>query len=97
MDGMDVCGTPRNPFRHGPQNHFLYCPLHRGLRVGNHAPHGLLPSPLAKRTHHSLTQPDISCANDTSKLSLLTGPQFASTLVPASPRSSCHARKCTPL
>src|SRR5438045_5498000 len=57
---------PRDPFRHGPQNHFLYfhCPLHRGLRVRNHASHGLLPSPPEKRTYHVLSQPDISCAND---------------------------------
>src|SRR2546426_8369304 len=57
---------PRNLLRHGPQNHFLdfHRPLHRGLRVGNHAPHGLLLSPHAKRTDHLLSQPDISCAND---------------------------------
>src|SRR5438046_9176397 len=59
---------PRDPFRHGPQNHFLYfhCPLQRGLRVRNHASHGLLPSPPEKRTYHVLSQPDISCANDMS-------------------------------
>src|SRR3989475_2779134 len=57
---------PRDPFRHGSQNHFLYFhrPLHRGLRVGNHAPHSLLLSPPAKRTDHLLSQPDISCASD---------------------------------
>src|SRR5207253_2047416 len=57
---------PGDLLGHSPQNHFLYFhrPLRRGLRVGNHAPHGLLPSPPAKRTHHLLTQPDISCAND---------------------------------
>src|SRR5207237_5113586 len=57
---------PRNLLRHGPQNHFLdfHRPLHRGLRVGNHAPHGLLLSPHAKRTDHLLIRPDISCAND---------------------------------
>ncbi|HEV7218751.1 MAG TPA: hypothetical protein VGN39_07740, partial [Terriglobales bacterium] len=38
---------------------------HRGLRVGNHAAHDLLPSPPAKRTYHVLSQPDISCATDT--------------------------------
>src|ERR1039458_6808436 len=50
-----------------PQNDFLYFhrPLHRGLRVREHASHGLLPSPPEKRTHHLLSQPDISCANDT--------------------------------
>ena len=44
---------PRDLLRHGPQNHFLYLhrPLHRGPRVGDHAPHGLLPSPPAKRTY----------------------------------------------
>ena len=34
--------------------------------VKEHALHGLLPSPPAKRTDHVLSQPDISCANDTS-------------------------------
>src|SRR6184192_3487087 len=42
-----------------------HCPLHRGLRVGNDAPHGLLLSPPAKRTDHLLIRPHISCANDT--------------------------------
>jgi len=56
---------PRNLLRHGPQNHFLHFhrPLHCGLRVTDHASHGLLPSPPAKRTDHVLSQPDISCAN----------------------------------
>src|SRR6266536_1745379 len=60
------CLPPRDPFRHRPQDYFLYfhCPLHRGLRVRNHASHGLLPSPPEKRTYHVLSQPDISCAND---------------------------------
>src|SRR6202043_350233 len=59
---------PRDLLRHGPQNHFLYLhrPLHCGLRVRHHAFHGLLPSPPAKRTLHLLSQPDISCANDSS-------------------------------
>src|SRR5438128_12540590 len=58
---------PRDPFRHGSQNHFLYFhrPFHRGLRVREHASHVLLPSPPAKRTDHLLIRPDISCANDT--------------------------------
>src|ERR1017187_4036476 len=58
---------PRDLLRHGPQNHFLYLhrPLHCGLRVRHHAFHGLLPSPPAKRTLRLLSQPDISCANDT--------------------------------
>src|SRR5713226_10493514 len=57
---------PGDLLSHSPQHLFLYfhAPLHRGLRVGNHAWHGLLPSPPAKRTHQLLTQPDISCAND---------------------------------
>src|SRR5258708_3875480 len=57
---------PRDPFRHGAQNHFLYFhrPLHCGLRVREHASHVLLPSPPEKRTDHVLSQPDISCAND---------------------------------
>src|SRR5436853_7596327 len=38
---------------------------HRGLRVREHACHVLLPSPPEKRTDHVLSQPDISCANDT--------------------------------
>src|ERR1035441_5873716 len=61
---------PRDLLRHGPQNHFLYLhrPLHCGLRVRHHAFHGLLPSPPAKRTDHLLSQPDISCANDTTHL-----------------------------
>src|SRR5438034_115881 len=68
------CLPPRDPFRHRPQNHFLYfhCPLHRGLRVRNHASHGLLPSPPEKRTYHVLSQPDISCANDTHRFGVLT-------------------------
>src|SRR5437899_12264196 len=40
---------------------------HRGLRVREHACHVLLPSPPEKRTDHVLSQPDISCANDTGK------------------------------
>src|SRR5712692_10766599 len=58
---------PGDLLGHGPQNYFLYfhCPLHRGLRVEVHASHGLLPSPPEKRTHHLLSHPDISCANDT--------------------------------
>src|SRR5205807_5438516 len=61
------CLPPRDLLRHGPQNHFLYFhrPLHRGLRVREHACHVLLPSPPEKRTDHVLSQPDISCANDT--------------------------------
>src|SRR5947207_9014677 len=61
------CLPPRDPFRHRPQAYFLYFhrPLHRGLRVKNHASHGLSPSPPEKRTDHVLSQPDISCANDT--------------------------------
>src|SRR6266853_5502521 len=57
---------PRDPFRHGSQNHFLYFhrPLHCGLRVREHASHVLVPSPPEKRTDHLLSQPDISCAND---------------------------------
>src|SRR5205807_5385529 len=62
------CLPPRDLLRHGPQNHFLYFhrPLHRGLRVREHACHVLLPSPPEKRTDHVLSQPDISCANDRS-------------------------------
>src|SRR6266853_6634363 len=57
---------PRDPFRHGSQNHFLYFhrPLHCGLPVTEHASHVLLPSPPETRTDHVLSQPDISCAND---------------------------------
>src|SRR6516225_5249301 len=57
---------PRDLLRHRLQHHILYFhrPLHRGLRVGIHASHGL-PSPPAKRTYHVLSQPDISCATDT--------------------------------
>src|SRR5256884_1333937 len=60
------CLPPRDLLRHGPQNPFLYFhrPLHRGLRVREHACHVLLPSPPEKRTDHVLSQPDISCAND---------------------------------
>src|SRR5437667_10061663 len=60
---------PRNLLRHGPQNHFLdfHRPLHRGLRVREHASHVLLPSPPAKRTDHLLSQPDISCASDSDR------------------------------
>src|SRR5260221_12083962 len=43
---------------------YFHRPLHRGLRVRNHASHGLLLSPPEKRTDHVLSQPDISCAND---------------------------------
>src|SRR5216684_858364 len=57
---------PRDLLRHCPQYHFLYFhrPLHRGLRIRNHASHGLLSSPPEKRTYHVLSQPDISCTND---------------------------------
>src|SRR5437660_8369168 len=57
---------PSDPFRHRPYNHFLHFhrPLHRGLRVTNHASHGLLLSPPAKRTDHLLFQADISCATN---------------------------------
>src|SRR4029077_11096414 len=60
------CLPPRDLLRNRPQDDFLYfhCPLHRGLRVRNHALHGLLSSPPEKRTYHVLSQPDISCAND---------------------------------
>src|SRR5712671_4347242 len=66
---------PRNLLRQGPQNHFLHFhrPLHCGLPVTDHASHGLLPSPPAKRTDHVLSQPDISCANDNSDRTHLTG------------------------
>ena len=57
-------GTLEFPHR-SPRS--IHRPLRRGLRVGNHASHGLLPSPPAKRTDHLLSQPDISCANDTSR------------------------------
>src|SRR5207245_11597365 len=68
------CLPPRDLPRHSPQNHFLYFhrPLHRGLRVREHACHGLLPSPPEKRTSHVLSQPDISCANDTPRADRLT-------------------------
>src|SRR5260370_26320358 len=61
------CLPPRHLLPHGPQNHFLYLhrPLRRGLRVREHAPYALLPPPPAKRTYHLLSQPDISCSNDT--------------------------------
>src|ERR1019366_7153507 len=61
------CLPPRDLLRQRPQNYFLYLhrPLHRGLRVREHVFHALLPSPPAKRTLHLLSQPDISCANDT--------------------------------
>src|ERR1017187_8198797 len=41
---------PPDLLRQRPQNHFLYLhrPLHRGLRVREHAFHALLPSPPAK-------------------------------------------------
>src|ERR1700721_2556855 len=65
---------PRNLLRHCLQHHFLYFhrPLHRGPQVRFHASHGLLLSPPAKRTYRVLTQPDISCANDTRTFTLLT-------------------------
>src|ERR1017187_2696635 len=65
-----------------PQNDFLYFhrPLHRGLRVREHASHGLLPSPPAKRTHHLLSQPDISCANDSLELQCRFGPLSVASL-----------------
>src|SRR5437660_11304695 len=68
------CLPPRDLLRHGPQNHFLYFhrTIHRGLRVREHACHVLLPSPPEKRTDHVLSQPDISCANDTDFWSCLT-------------------------
>ena len=51
----------------GEQRRFSDLALHRGLRVGIHASHGLLHSPPAKRTYHVLSQPDISCATDTTR------------------------------
>src|SRR5712671_5872781 len=74
-DADDLCCLPpRDLLRHGPQDYFLYFhrPLHRGLRVRNHALHGLLPSPHEKRTSHVLSQPDISCANDSADFFTLT-------------------------
>src|SRR5256714_12999655 len=72
------CLPPRDLPRHSPQNHFLYFhrPLHRGLRVREHACHVLLPSPPEKRTDHVLSQPDISCANDTLCASVLPAGRF---------------------
>src|SRR5216683_2705935 len=73
-DADDLCCLPpRDLLRHGPQYYFLYFhrPLHRGLRVRNHALHGLLPSPHEKRTDHVLSQPDISCANDITTAAML--------------------------
>src|ERR1700681_3215752 len=73
---------PRDLLRNGSQNHFLYFhrPLHCGLPVTDHAWHGLLPSPPAKRTDHLLSQPDTSCANDSVRYctwkSLVRGLQF---------------------
>src|SRR5580700_5618217 len=81
---------PRNLLRHCLQHHFLYFhrPLHRGPQVRFHASHGLLLSPPAKRTYRVLTQPDISCANDTAVRSactlirfLLPGPNGSNQLV----------------
>src|SRR6185312_6695955 len=58
---------PRDLLRHRLQHYVLYFhrPLHRGPRISFHASHGLLSSPPAKRTYHVLSQPDISCATDT--------------------------------
>ena len=47
-------------------------PLHRGLRVTNHASHGLLLSPPAKRTDRLLFQADISCATNITAIGSLT-------------------------
>src|SRR5437588_1999191 len=76
------CLPPRDLLRHGPQNHFLYFhrPLHRGLRVREHACHVLLPSPPEKRTDHVLSQPDISCANDNREWLALTPGDTGGTL-----------------
>src|SRR5207302_691206 len=51
------CLPPRDLLRHGPQNHFLYFhrPLHRGLRVREHACHVLLPSPPAVENQETAT------------------------------------------
>src|ERR1700722_17708265 len=59
---------PGNLLRHCLQHYILYFhrPLHRGPRISFHAPHGLPPSPPAKRTSHLLSHPDISCATDRS-------------------------------
>src|SRR5580698_8813519 len=67
---------PRDLLRHRLQHHVLYFhrPLHRGPRISFHAPHGLPSSPPAKRTYHLLSQPDISCATDTSLPMFLTNP-----------------------
>src|SRR5450631_2540650 len=81
---------PRDLLRQGPQNHFLYLhrPLHCGLRVRHHVFHGLLPSPPAKRTHHLLSQPDISCANATRP-----GSGHACAVSSSKPRSSARPTK----
>src|SRR5205807_8255640 len=65
---------PGNLLCHRLQHHVLYfhCPLHRGPRISFHASHGLLSSPLAKRTYHVLFEPDISCATDTNAIEFLT-------------------------
>src|SRR5579872_3816667 len=81
-----ACLPPSDLLRHRLQHHFLYfhCPLHGGFRVRVHAPHGLSPSPLQKRTSHLLIQPDISCANDMRTLARLTYRETSCTLrVPA--------------
>src|ERR1700722_19709158 len=64
---------PGNLLRHCLQHYILYFhrPLHRGPRISFHAPHGLPPSPPAKRTSHLLSHPDISCATDIDRPSRL--------------------------
>ena len=67
-DANDFCRLPPgNRSGNRSQNHFFYFhrPLHRGLGLRDHALHALSSLPLAKRTLHVLSQPDISCATDT--------------------------------
>src|SRR5205807_4501061 len=74
---------PRDLLGQSSQNHFLYYhrPLHRGPAVRHHAAHDLLPSPPVKRTHHLLSQRDISCANNIEHYVLLTESLKPATLI----------------
>ena len=86
--------------RHRLQHHVLYFhrPLHRGLRVGIHASHGLLSSPPAKRTYHVLSQPDISCATDMPFSACLTAIAFRHILARCIvfPRPAASTEQFTP-
>ena len=65
-----------------------------GPGISFHAPHGLLFSPPATRTYRVLSQPDISCADDTRGLMACTTlPQVLSSIPAQSQREKLFAKR----